>query len=1202
MTKIYRYTYTASGEKKWTSDTSNQTYDEYVLEITPKWNSSLDGNPVAVLIEAEHIDDNLPEYSQNKYEYKSLWANYNKSEDTSNFEPLDLLKNDEEDCEILIYKEFQEDNNYYINSTIDKNCIIRIPILRIYDGIIKFKLTPIMSYGPLENLSKTITIDQSKIASGEIILSKWSYYLTQNQSSVVKDFNTKTSRSTDSRTSKTTKVTTKSSVSNGDESNPTTSDTETITETYTSENTSNIYDFERDSYITYSYTLDITFGFDSYMYENQTVNKDKQYIYFFDVEDLQLSKYRGNSYDIIKGILKDYDDNNIKAIHREFIPYEIVRGGNTTNRYNLNTSSCKLQHNKLYLAIINLETKLDNDDVILEHYDYRYLYTTQVFNDSFNNSEDYDVLSVPIDPLLNIEFGEKSSYIYEMYDDKNKKWEQCSYKDVNSSLKWIDDNKVQTNCTFRFKSQINNTPKSFQISFQQDGFNTEYTITNSFTDCVTLTYDYPQDNNYKNNVVSTSINQEQFTTWDKPIKLTKEYTFNINCECPQNSVLIGAIKTNLLNTTSKVDDYKLYLSELNGLSNTMMFEPNSIFTVGMHNDGNDDDEEWYGEGGSTSEGYTSVISTEYDDSLGFNQDNELSMDYYDSQTALDPIYYYLKHSTDHLVQFGQGKNDVSETFSTYMNADDQPHEIGESLECRGLAPLLFVTSGYSQSDANKTDTCVWTQLGEYKAPSQPANGNVVTEQDDEDEEKNNFNKEHPYWFINWSAVNAFNLKQFLGTFMLKYSTKFGTSRYTTSNNYFMIMCPNDKGAVHTLYLEDLIRSHYEYNFQGSSIPKNSPKNIIFDTPKCPTYINILNNFVEMGERNWKASDVTDSAYVHYPANISQTINVKSVNNTFNITHNSYSPGDLLATQLAQFATITNYVIPTEMATTVYTLSDENKILVNNLQDEQIQYNRTYTIPLSSSVYENLNRNLTFNDNNLSELNKKLPSKNLTVLENTQKEGSNIQDDKTTLKYSEKITFNPLDNLLPDFNDNVYLAEITPYGDVSWYPKPNTNNSSNLYVWNDAANIYEPYNNSVGAQLYKYGKFSKFSNIGSSGETFFNDYNKFNYNNLTEENELLEGFIKFHPLKESSVINPTHLIKSSLHYDSKYGLYTSDTKGRDFEMKFYFKTTPCNTSRNHRDRQADDQKAFRAITKIATPPYTKFKGNSPFTYVDPKYRV
>jgi hypothetical protein len=102
-------------------------------------------------------------------------------------------------------------------------------------------------------------------------------------------------------------------------------------------------------------------------------------------------------------------------------------------------------------------------------------------------------------------------------------------------------------------------------------------------------------------------------------------------------------------------------------------------------------------------------------------------------------------------------------------------------------------------------------------------------------------------------------------------------------------------------------------------------------------------------------------------------------------------------------------------------------------------------------------------------------------------------------------------------------------------------------------------------LYKYGKFSKFSYIGSSKETFFNDYNKFNYNNLKEESELLEGFIKFHPMKSSNTVSPTHIVKSSLHYDPRYGLYTSDTKGRDFEMKFYFKTTPCNTNSDHKDR-------------------------------------
>jgi hypothetical protein len=82
---------------------------------------------------------------------------------------------------------------------------------------------------------------------------------------------------------------------------------------------------------------------------------------------------------------------------------------------------------------------------------------------------------------------------------------------------------------------------------------------------------------------------------------------------------------------------------------------------------------------------------------------------------------------------------------------------------------------------------------------------VVTEQDDEEEEKNNFNKEHPYWFIDWTAVNAFNLKSFMGTFMLKYSTKYGTAKYTTTNNYFM-MSPTVNGIISAFYLEDLKRS------------------------------------------------------------------------------------------------------------------------------------------------------------------------------------------------------------------------------------------------------------------------------------------------------------------------------------------------------------------------------------------------------------
>jgi hypothetical protein len=59
-------------------------------------------------------------------------------------------------------------------------------------------------------------------------------------------------------------------------------------------------------------------------------------------------------------------------------------------------------------------------------------------------------LSIPIDPVLNIEFGEKSSYIYEIYNDKNKKWDQCSYKDIYNGLTWVQNDKKSSKYTFKF--------------------------------------------------------------------------------------------------------------------------------------------------------------------------------------------------------------------------------------------------------------------------------------------------------------------------------------------------------------------------------------------------------------------------------------------------------------------------------------------------------------------------------------------------------------------------------------------------------------------------------------------------------------------------------------------------------------------------------------------------------------------------------
>jgi hypothetical protein len=185
-----------------------------------------------------------------------------------------------------------------------------------------------------------------------------------------------------------------------------------------------------------------------------------------------------------------------------------------------------------------------------------------------------------------------------------------------------------------------------------------------------------------------------------------------------------------------------------------------------------------------------------------------------------------------------------------------------------------------------------------------------------------------------------------------------------------------------------------------------------------------------------------------------------------------------------------------------------------------------------------------------------PSSNLTILE--------FKSD-SKLSYSEKLVLDPLKGLIPDFNESVYMAEISPYGDVSIYPKQSTSLGNNLYYWNDSKQSYEDYDSTVGADLYKYGKFSKYTYVGDGLDTFKKDYNTSNYNLLEQESELIEGFIKFHPLKECDQFLTKHRITCSLKYDSRFGFYTDNTSGKDYRMHFYFKKKPSSTDKNHRKR-------------------------------------
>ena len=65
----------------------------------------------------------------------------------------------------------------------------------------------------------------------------------------------------------------------------------------------------------------------------------------------------------------------------------------------------------------------------------------------------------------------------------------------------------------------------------------------------------------------------------------------------------------------------------------MMFEDDSIFVVGMHNDGGGD-EEWYGEVGTVSEGFATQ-TIPYDDSIATNSPNEIDLtEWYDGVSVI----------------------------------------------------------------------------------------------------------------------------------------------------------------------------------------------------------------------------------------------------------------------------------------------------------------------------------------------------------------------------------------------------------------------------------------------------------------------------------------------------------------------------------------------------------------------------------------
>jgi hypothetical protein len=136
-----------------------------------------------------------------------------------------------------------------------------------------------MSYGELTHLTKTIILDQNKIANGEVELTQWSYNIHKSIGTIIKD-DTSTEYSTEEI-----KTTIKKNSTDAADIEIKTVDS-TIRKKYEEPVVST----------TYIYHLNITYGFDSYMYDNQVPdNSDiNRHLKFYDIEDINIQNINGN--------------------------------------------------------------------------------------------------------------------------------------------------------------------------------------------------------------------------------------------------------------------------------------------------------------------------------------------------------------------------------------------------------------------------------------------------------------------------------------------------------------------------------------------------------------------------------------------------------------------------------------------------------------------------------------------------------------------------------------------------------------------------------------------------------------------------------------------------------------------------------------------------------------------------------------------
>lgn len=1132
--------------------------DKYKLKISLDWISELGGSPTAVRVQATH-DKDSSDLTGKDFKYDKIWAHYTNEFNITQFKGVDT----NEDVELCLYTSPQSAPYYIVNQNLTKDNVIEIELERIYSGVITFNVTPIMSYGELTNLTQSIRVDQNKIASGEILLDTWNYRIIETEVTVEYENTTKK------------EVTTTTTVgSEGDESKTVITETKVIDPIISK--TDKIY------------TLSLKYGLESYKFEDQKINNAADcFINFYDLETLPLDESLTELTTLEK---VDYVLNNPEAIptHVETIPVSILSGGQIIVNLELNSATCDLKPNKVYLCILNILT-INDDGVQFLTRDYRYLYTSGIYNEYVDLVQDFKNLYLSIVPELNLQFNDNR--IKQLYTVEGQQEQQGN---PFTDLKWFTKANAQPNNYNKkviFRGVINNAPDEIHFIYNDAAFKCDCAVQFNSNDYKLYLKEISNvskvDSKGAIEIIPDTANSrvqnstDAIKNEDSSIILVN-YNVNLTYENVTGTIDVHAIKSNLLNTPIITENDKnaaVFLAERAGLENTIIMADDQIPAIGLSNS-NGSDEEWYLEGTFLSEGFIHDGDNPYDDSQEGNDGLVLDLTEYgkplteQQQDDYSAKKYFLYYGSRNYSE-SLSEKDPTIRLNDLMTMDDLRDRFNTDFNDKAIAPMLFLTHGQATTDSKAGAHIVTLNIFNDIYLSQPHRANS--------DDKHAFDSTEPYLYPFW-----YTPKQILGTFLIKHADTKGGKQFVLTSNYFSM------------------------DFFKGSVQRRSIRNI-------PVYSSVryVPNTHYIGDAQIEENSINKITHIHKVDGL-DTLR-KSQPAKF------FTMGDLYATQLAQFAAITPYTTPKS-----YTIerSDWYKVHqdLSEVKNFPIHNQRVYSFTFdknNSKAVNKINSRIQCGNVYLNEWNNFLPSNNLVFNpvasydQELEEERQNLEANLAILEYEIRplkerynslspdnpeykdlqnqineiqaaldnnpyynfvvkrldeienstntdypvVTFNdnqdfsPLSEVLPDTSK--FILEINPDGTTAINFLPKDLNVNVLFYWDWDTNSYKKYDSLNGkVRLYKYGKFTK--NIcmdltqfksGNSIDIeklvkYFeeNHLNINNYNIIEGYNEIDSDLLCFHPISPFTNNNFIE-VEMPLKYNQSDGMYTTKKAGK-----------------------------------------------------------